>query len=82
MISYLEYARSIDEGERQAREIGGLKQELSKAQELIKYVKENVTIEITARGDCQCETSIPPYVTSIPCVYCASIRFNEQTDPK
>lgn len=75
MISYLEYARSIDEGERQAREIGGLKQELSKAQELLKYVKENITIEIAAHGDCQCETSIP-------CVYCASIRFNEQTDPK
>lgn len=75
MISYLEYARSIDEGERQAREIGGLKQELSKAQELIKYVKENITIEIAAHGDCQCETSTP-------CVYCASIRFNEQTDLK
>lgn len=77
MISYLEYARSIDEGERQAREIGALKQELSKAQELIKYVKENVTIEIAAHGDCQCDTP-----SDMPCVYCASIRFNEQTEPK
>lgn len=39
---------------------------------LLSYVKEHVTGEIAAHGDCQCETSMP-------CVYCASIQFNEKS---
>lgn len=43
---------------------------ISTLEAAIAYVKEHVTVEIAAHGDCQC-------LTGIPCVYCASIKFNE-----
>lgn len=49
--------------------------ERDRLRDLIDYVRENVTVEIAAHGDCQCD--IPAGDT--PCVYCASIHFNERT---
>ena len=53
-----------------------LKARVLELEELIAYVRENVTIEIAAHGDCQCD--VP--AGDCPCVYCASIHFNESTD--
>lgn len=50
--------------------------ERERLRELLAYVRENVTVEIAAHGDCSCD--IPAGDT--PCVYCASIHFNERTD--
>jgi len=45
-------------------------------EELLTCVRENVTIEIAAHGDCQCNAP----KGEAPCVYCASNLFNSITE--
>lgn len=53
-----------------------LRRRCMELEELISYVREYVTIEIGAHGDCQCD--IPK--GDCPCVFCASNNFNKRTE--
>lgn len=53
-----------------------LRRMLMELEELVSYVREYVTIEIAAHGNCDCD--VP--AGDCPCVYCASEHFNKRTE--
>lgn len=72
-----------DEGRRErVREIYRAVSELEDREkylrELLVYIRENVTNELVAQGDCYCE--LPS--GDCPCAYCASKHFNEASEGK